>query len=245
MVARERSPRCPSTATVYLTLGTIMNNKPGVMEAALTGIHGCRVNVVMTTGRGFDKRRLGAPTARVLVRKHIGQATVLPRCSAVISHAGSGTMFGAMSFGLPQLALPMGADQPFNAATLERGGAGLRLDPADLAPELVGDGLTRLLDEPTFTASARRLQGGSLTCQQLRMYYGSSSDGWFRRADTACVRPRFSRAPKPRRRSVDAHRGRRGWWFDVSFPTRLIHDARCSGFNQRPLSVTLQKSAFD
>ena len=109
----------PFDRTVYLTLGTIMNNTPGVMEAALTGILGCRVNVVMTTGRGFDKRRLGAPPARVLVREHIGQATVLAHCSAVISHAGSGTMFGAMSFGLPQLALPMGADQPFNAATLE------------------------------------------------------------------------------------------------------------------------------
>jgi len=148
----------PFPRTVYLTLGTIMNNRPGVMEAALTGILDFPVNVVVTTGRGFDNRRLGSPPAHVLVREHIGQATVLAECSAVISHTGSGTMYGAMSFGLPQLALPMGADQPYNAATLERVGAGLRLDPPDLAPESVRNALMRILDEASFTVSARRLQ---------------------------------------------------------------------------------------
>lgn len=147
----------PFGRTVYLTLGTIANDTPGVMEAVLAGVLDCGVNVVVTTGPGFDPSRLGQPPAHVLIREHIGQATVLRSCCVVISHAGAGTMLGALGHGLPQLALPMAADQPYNAAILERVGAGLRLDPTDVTAEAIRDGLTRLLDETSFTAAARRV----------------------------------------------------------------------------------------
>lgn len=156
--AAELIAALPLARTVYLTLGTIVNNAPGVMEAALAGILGCDVNAVVTTGPGFDRSRLGDLPAQVLVREHIGQATVFPHCSAVVSHAGAGTMLGAASFGLPQLALPMGADQPFNATTLERVGAGLRIDPADLTADAVQGAVGRLLDDASFSTAAQRLR---------------------------------------------------------------------------------------
>jgi UDP:flavonoid glycosyltransferase YjiC (YdhE family) len=148
----------PFDRTVYLTLGTIVNNAPGVMETVLAGVLDCGTNVVVTTGPGFDSSRLGEPPAHVLIREHIGQATVLRSCSVVISHAGAGTMLGALSFGLPQLALPIGAEQPYNAAALEKIGAGLRLELSDVTAEAVHDAATRLLDEASFAAAARRIQ---------------------------------------------------------------------------------------
>lgn len=148
----------PFDRTVYLTLGTIVNNAPGVMETVLAGALDCGANVVVTTGPRFDLSRLGEPPAHVLIREHIGQVTVLRSCSAVISHAGAGTMLGALSHGLPQLALPMAAEQPYNAAILERAGAGLRLEPSDVTAEAVHDAATRLLDEASFTAAARQIQ---------------------------------------------------------------------------------------
>ena len=148
----------PFERTVYLTLGTIMNNKAGVMETALRGALSCDANIVVTTGPNGDPRRFGDLPAHVLVRAHIRQATVLAHCSAVISHAGAGTMLAALSLGLPQLTVPMGADQPFNAATLERVGAGLRIEPADLSATRVRKAVQRLLTEAAFTTSARRLQ---------------------------------------------------------------------------------------
>lgn len=148
----------PFDRTVYLTLGTIVNNTPGVLETALAGVSACAVNIVVTTGPGFDLARLGEQPTRVLIREHIGQATVLTRCSAVVSHAGAGTMLGALSFGLPQLALPMGADQPYNATVLDHVGAGLRLEPSELTAESVHNSLNRLLTDQAFTESARRIQ---------------------------------------------------------------------------------------
>ncbi|HEY5788635.1 MAG TPA: nucleotide disphospho-sugar-binding domain-containing protein [Microlunatus sp.] len=98
----------PFERTVYLTLGTIMNNTAGVMETALRGALGCEANFVATTGPHGGPRRFGDLPPHVLVRAHITQATVLAHCSAVISHAGAGTILAALSLGLPQLTLPIG-----------------------------------------------------------------------------------------------------------------------------------------
>jgi UDP:flavonoid glycosyltransferase YjiC (YdhE family) len=50
----------------------------------------------------------------------------------------------------------MGRDQPDNAARVEARGAGLTLSP-DAAPSDIRAALARLLEEPAFRGSARRL----------------------------------------------------------------------------------------
>lgn len=156
--AAEAITALPFDRTVYLTLGTIVNTIPGLMETALAGLGRCGVNVVVTTGPGFDPVRLGDQPNHVLVREHIGQATVLAHCSVVVSHCGAGTMLGAFGFGLPQLAIPIGADQPLNAALLEDAGAGLRLEPSRITAQAVQHAVERLLTDNTFADSAHRIQ---------------------------------------------------------------------------------------
>ncbi|HEX2912955.1 MAG TPA: glycosyltransferase [Chloroflexia bacterium] len=49
---------------------------------------------------------------------------VYPRCAVVIHHGGIGTVAQALRAGVPSLVVPWGADQFFNAAQIERIGAG-------------------------------------------------------------------------------------------------------------------------
>jgi UDP:flavonoid glycosyltransferase YjiC (YdhE family) len=102
-----------------------MNQQPDVFRTVLDGCRRHPVNVVTTVGPGVDPADLGTQPANVLVLPYLGQAVLLPHCDAVISHAGAGTMLGALCFGLPQLCLPQGTDQPHNTAALIRTGAGL------------------------------------------------------------------------------------------------------------------------
>lgn len=148
----------PHPATVYLTLGTITNQRPDVFRAVLEGCAMLEVNVVTSTGPGLDPAVLGPQPANVLVLPYISQALVLPHCSAVISHAGAGTMLGALCYGLPQLCLPQGTDQPYNAAALAGTGAGIVLDSGTLRPDAVALTLRRLLDEPHYRDAAGRLR---------------------------------------------------------------------------------------
>jgi calicheamicin 3'-O-methyl-rhamnosyltransferase len=94
----------------------------------------------------------------VLVERYIPQALVLPRCDALVAHAGAGTMLGALAAGVPQLLLPHGAEQHLNAEACRRAGAALVVAPEELTAGVVRAGLERVLEEPAFAAAAARLR---------------------------------------------------------------------------------------
>ncbi|HZB51764.1 MAG TPA: glycosyltransferase [Mycobacteriales bacterium] len=148
----------PHPDTLYATLGTIMNQAPAVFRAVIDGCGRHPVNLVLTTGPGFDPAALGPLPAAVRTAPFLPQATVLPHCRAVVSHAGAGTLLGALCHGLPQLCLPQSTDQPSNTAALLPTGAALALQPAAITPDTVAAAVGRLLTEPSFTAAAGRLR---------------------------------------------------------------------------------------
>lgn len=148
----------PHGRTIYLTLGTIMNQQPDVFRTVLDGCRRHPVNVVTTVGPGVDAADLGSQPVNVLVLPYLAQAVLLPHCDAVISHAGAGTMLGALCLGLPQLCLPQGTDQPFNTAALIRTGAGLALSPHEITADAVADAVDRILDESAIRQAAQAIQ---------------------------------------------------------------------------------------
>lgn len=95
------------------------------------------VNVIVTTGPDFDTASLNPVRSAVFSAPFLPQAEVLPHCTAVISHAGAGTMLGALCHGLPQLCLPQGTDQPLNTAALVPTGAALALQAGQITPDAV------------------------------------------------------------------------------------------------------------
>ncbi len=148
----------PHADTVYVTLGTIMNQNLPVFRAVIDGCARWPVNVVVTTGPGVDPALLGPPRPAVLAAPFLPQAAILPRCRVVVSHAGAGTMLGALCHGLPQLCLPQGTDQPSNTAALLPTGAALALQPDEITPDRVADMLGRLLNETAYRQAALRVR---------------------------------------------------------------------------------------
>ena len=148
----------PHEDTVYVTLGTVMNQATTVFRAVIDGATRHPVNLVVTTGPDFDAALLGPTTSAVVTARFLPQAAVLPHCAAVISHAGAGTMLGALCHGLPQLCLPQSTDQPFNTAALLPTGAALALEPRAVTADSVAEALGRLLHEPGFREAAGRLR---------------------------------------------------------------------------------------
>ena len=149
----------PHADSVYLTLGTVMNQAPQVFRAVIEGCSRLPVNIIATTGPDFDATLLGPLQPSVFSAPFLPQADVLPHCTAVVSHAGAGTMLGALCHGLPQLCLPQSTDQPFNTAALMPTGAALALQPDQITPDAVTEAISRLIGEPSFRQAANRLRG--------------------------------------------------------------------------------------
>jgi UDP:flavonoid glycosyltransferase YjiC (YdhE family) len=147
----------PHADHVYVTLGTVMNQAPQVFAAVLEACSRHSVNAIVTTGPDVDASAL-ADAPGVLARAFLPQAAVLPHCRLVVSHAGAGTMLGALCHGLPQLCLPQSTDQPLNAAALAPTGAALVLHPDQADVDTIGDAMGRLLGEPAFARAAEDLR---------------------------------------------------------------------------------------
>jgi UDP-glucoronosyl and UDP-glucosyl transferase len=144
---------------VYVTLGTIFNTESGDLLARIVrGLRELAVDVVVTVGRTLDPAELGPQPANVRVERFIPQAELLPRSAAAVTHAGSGSVAGALAHGVPLVCVPLGADQPLNAARCVAVGAGLSLDAMTLSPDAARAAVDEILREPRYRRAAERLR---------------------------------------------------------------------------------------
>ena len=141
---------------MYVTLGT-MWSEPAVFRAVLDGLADQPVDVIVTVGTGNDPAALEPVPGNARVERFVPQADLLPRCAAVVHHAGAGTMFGSLAHGLPQLALPQAADNFTNAELLRRSGAGRVLLPGEATADSVRHAVRALLDEPGVSDAAAKV----------------------------------------------------------------------------------------
>ena len=134
-------------ATVYVTFGTVWNRDLDAFRVVLAALSAHAVDVVVTLGADGDPAALGAQPDNVHVHRFIAQEELLPRCDAVISHGGAGTMLGALAHGLPLLLLPQGADQHYNAERVVAAGAGLSVAPAQATTATIARAVDTLLGD--------------------------------------------------------------------------------------------------
>lgn len=99
---------------VYATLGTVFGYDRELRSILLDAFAELDVDVVMTVGRAADPARITAPP-NVQIERYVPQSQILPSAAAVVSHAGLGTMIGAIAAGVPMVLIELGADHAVNA----------------------------------------------------------------------------------------------------------------------------------
>lgn len=144
---------------VYFTLGTIFNLESGdLFEKVLLGLKDLPINVIATVGNEIDRNEFGQLPQNIQVEQYILQELILPNCTLVISHGGSGSVLGAMSYGKPMVLIPMGADQPHNASRSEALEIAKVLDPIKSEPNDIKSAVMEVLTTTQYRINAESLQ---------------------------------------------------------------------------------------
>jgi UDP:flavonoid glycosyltransferase YjiC (YdhE family) len=147
--------RMPDRPTVYVTLGTSASFSAAhgdrMVTAVAEGLGGEDLNVIVT-GPAADQA--GPMPDNIAVARFIPLADLLPRCRLVVSHAGAGTILAALAMGLPQILLPMGADQFRNAAAVVGARAGRQIVASELDAVTLRTSVMELLDDTAATVAA-------------------------------------------------------------------------------------------
>jgi UDP:flavonoid glycosyltransferase YjiC (YdhE family) len=144
-------------ARVYLTLGTVSFGAVEVLRRALDDLETLDVDVLVAVGPEGDPAALGEVGDRIHVERFVDQRSVLQEVDVIVHHGGTGSVLAAAAAGLPQLIMPQGADQFFNAKIMSGQGSGRGLLNADQHPGAVAEAVTALLADGPERAAARRL----------------------------------------------------------------------------------------
>ncbi|MHB1046906.1 MAG: glycosyltransferase [Thermoanaerobaculia bacterium] len=118
---------------VLVTCSTEFQNDGRLVAAALAGLAGEPVRVVVTTA-SLDPRSFEAP-ANAVVERFLPHGPLLREAACVVCHGGMGITQKALAAGVPVCVVPFGRDQLEVARHVEEAGAGTRLLPGRLDPE--------------------------------------------------------------------------------------------------------------
>ena len=143
---------------IYVTFGTVSGRSERVQATyrrALEAVGTLPVRVLLTTGPVMRADLLGTIPDNVFVETFVPQDEVLPHSSAVVNHGGSGTLLGTLAAGLPQVVIPMFADQPHNARSLQASGAGIAVLDTDTAT--LRNAIEQVLVDEDIYAKARQI----------------------------------------------------------------------------------------
>lgn len=142
---------------IYVSLGTVNSDNSAFFRTCLDAFVGAEEFVIMSTGGRIAPESLGALPENVAVHSWVPQGEVLRRAALFVTHGGLNSVHDGLTLGLPLLLIPQQEEQTFNAMRVVELGAGLMLKRSQVTAERLRASAARLLAEPQYAATSRRI----------------------------------------------------------------------------------------
>ena len=147
----------PRQPIVHASLGTVVD-RLDLLRAIVEGAANEPYTLILATGPSNDPATFGPLPQNVRASAYIPHSLLLPRCDALITHAGAGTLIASIDAGLPMVFVPLFGDQPANAECAAAAGAGIVLDHATLSKDAVRDAVRAVLRDGRYRSAVEALR---------------------------------------------------------------------------------------
>jgi UDP:flavonoid glycosyltransferase YjiC (YdhE family) len=131
---------------VYVSFGTevgAMAPWPSVLDALAS----LDVDAVITTGHAVDLSIHGTMPSNVRIEAYVPQSLLMDRATVMVSHAGAGAIAATIAHGVPQVCVPMVADQWDNADAAVAAGIGVVLEREHRSSAAIAAAISALSDD--------------------------------------------------------------------------------------------------
>ena len=142
---------------VYVTSGTEPLGGTAPWAAIVAALGRMDVDAVATIGNHVDHSVLGEVPRNVRVERFVPQRFLLDRATAVMSHAGAGSLLGASRQGIPQVLNPLGADQWENADAASDAGLAITCELDQRSDADIAAALSSILNDPRYRDAAAQV----------------------------------------------------------------------------------------
>jgi len=116
---------------VYISLGTVINDRPDFYRACVEALKDAPVEVLIACGSDFDPGQLAPLPENIRIEPSVDQMAVLARTRLFITHCGMNSASEGLYMGVPELLYPQTGEQRAVARRVEEMGAGRMLPEAD------------------------------------------------------------------------------------------------------------------
>ncbi|XP_072381846.1 UDP-glycosyltransferase UGT5-like [Diabrotica undecimpunctata] len=142
---------------IYFSLGSNVKSsdiKPEIKQAIIKSLGKLKHKVLWK----YEDEGFKSPK-NVEIRKWLPQQDVLahPNVKLFITHGGLLSLTESVHYGVPVLVLPVFGDQRMNAAKVEGMGYGVQIPFSQITEERLTDALKKLLNDPKYIETARKL----------------------------------------------------------------------------------------
>jgi MGT family glycosyltransferase len=148
--AMERTPG------VYVSLGTVFNDRPDFYGAAFAALADLGLPGVVAHGGRADLSGLEVPSG-VVTAAHVPQLRVLRHSRVFVTHGGMNSTMEAAAAGVPMVVVPQMIEQEVTADRVGQLGLGVRLDPADVTSDTLADVVRAVAENPAYRDAAEAM----------------------------------------------------------------------------------------
>ena len=145
------------TPIIYISLGTVFNDKADFYRACIEAFAGSDRQVVLSVGQRMDMAALGTIPPNFLVRSFVPQLELLQRAALLITHGGMNSVSEALYYGVPLLIIPQAADQNLVGQRIAQLGAGKTLRRTRVTARKLRQIAEEILARPTYQQASARL----------------------------------------------------------------------------------------
>ncbi|KAI6184759.1 Glucuronosyltransferase [Aphelenchoides bicaudatus] len=152
-----------SKGVILISMGSIVDSHLMPLQLKQSFIHAFaqfpQLNVIWRFQPGPNDTALFAQAPNVFTVKWMDQTSILSdkRTKLFISHCGQNSAMEAAYSGTPVLALPLFADQNYNAALLTRRGMAIYQNVKEVTTELLVEKIAKLLNDETYQKNGEKL----------------------------------------------------------------------------------------
>lgn len=143
------------TPNVYITMGST-----GLLDQFLRRVYpafgAAPYRFIVTTGGQAREETVRDAPANFRVAEYAPGLEILKRSEALIFHGGNGTLYQALSAGVPMISFPSHLEQDALTRVGAKHGFCIRMNARRFSPETLLRKLRHIIEDPSFAEAARR-----------------------------------------------------------------------------------------
>jgi MGT family glycosyltransferase len=142
----------PGRPTIYFTMGSTGDTK--FFEEAVRVFGNSEFQVLITTG---GLAEIPNPPSNVFIAKYAPGEALMAVSDVVVSHGGNGTVYQALSCGVPIIGFPTIFDQEINMRQVEALGIGIQMSNKEYSGPTLERAVRKVINETRYRERCRQL----------------------------------------------------------------------------------------